>query len=262
MNSTLKALLVTAIAATIACGGDDSTAPPGDNNGGGGAKTVTIEPDRDETLYEQLPASASSDTLVANGGGRYWYVGKTSGINSGDRPRIRRGLVRFDVAGSIPAGSTVDSVRVSAYMNKLPNTGVIPPKAADISIHRVTADWGEVAGPAILGSEGAGRAVEPGEVSWLHTFFDTDFWTTPGGDYIPTARATTHVDTIGPYIWGSTALMVSDVQLWLDNDAVNFGWLFRGGEGVVDSVTAKQFGTRENPDANRRTKLTIFYTEP
>ena len=73
--------------------------------GGAVADTVVVPCGRDNTLYESITGT------VSNGSGPYFFVGMTTG---GER---RRGLIRFDVASAIPAGSTVTGVlaRVLPY---------------------------------------------------------------------------------------------------------------------------------------------------
>src|SRR5438094_7248895 len=80
------------------------------------------------------------------------------------------------------------------------------------------------------------------------------FWTTQGGDFSATVSASQSVGAIGSYTWSSVQ-MVADVQSWLDNPTINFGWLVRGDESV--NATAKRFDTRESASPP---VLTIQYT--
>ena len=59
--------------------------------------TVTLNPDKDNTLYESATGSLS------NGAGAYLFSGVTG------QPGIRRTLVHFNVAGSVPAGARIVS---------------------------------------------------------------------------------------------------------------------------------------------------------
>jgi hypothetical protein len=61
--------------------------------------TVTLTATRDNTLYEQPGGGLS------NGAGQYVFAGTT--VTS----QRRRALLRFDVSGAIPAGSTVGGPR-------------------------------------------------------------------------------------------------------------------------------------------------------
>ena len=204
------------------------------------AATVAIEPVRDGTLYE----SATGD--LANGAGDYLFSGVTAGVEQ------RRAVFAFDVANALPAGSTVTSVTLTLYMSKT-IAGDTPS-----ALHRLTADWGEGASDA-PGFEGSGTTAEADDATWVHRFYDTSQWTTPGGDFAAVASATQTVGgALGPYDWGSTTTMVADVQGWLDAPASNFGWILLGDEST--SGTAKQYISSENADTAKRPLLTIEYS--
>ncbi len=244
MKTTVLRLAI--VTSFVACAGN-TTAPP-ENGGNGSVQSVTLEPDRDNTLYED-PNGA-----LSNGAGDFIFVGRT-GATAQDA--IRRALVRFDVTGStIPVGSTVDSVRLRMNMSR---TRAGP---TNVTLHRVTSDWGEAGSDAIgpSGQEGTGAAAESGDATWIHRFFDVDQWAALGGDFVSAESASTQVMTTGFYTWGSTASMVADVGGWLNNASTNFGWILIGDESA--SMTAKQFGSRDNSDADNRPKLTIFYSQP
>jgi hypothetical protein len=65
-----------------------------------------------------------------------------------------------------------------------------------VNLHRVLADWGEGASNANA-EEGRGAPSQPGDATWLHTFYDTAFWTSPGGDFDPAISASTVVEFEG-----------------------------------------------------------------
>src|SRR5262245_3881183 len=69
------------------------------------ADTVTLTATRDNTRYEQVGGGLS------NGAGEHIFVGTTG--TSGLR---RRALLRFELNGAIPAGSTVNSTTLQLYM--------------------------------------------------------------------------------------------------------------------------------------------------
>lgn len=199
---------------------------------------ITLDAAKDNTLYEDATGSLS------NGVGPSLFTGNT--VSNG----VRRGLIAFDIAGAIPAGAIVTDVQLSLTMNM----SIAGPQ--DVSIHRLSADWGE--GTSDAGNPGGGGAsATTGDATWLHTFFDTDFWTTPGGDFNATPSATQSVDGAGAYAWGSTPEMVADVQSWLDDPAGNYGWIVIGNESAT--ATAKRFGSRESAEAPQ---LTITFIEP
>lgn len=201
---------------------------------------VTLTPTKDNTLYE------SATGALSNGAGSYFFAGRTGQISGS----IRRGLIAFDVAGSVPSGATILSVTLTLNMSKTPSG------AQSVSLHRVLADWGE--GTSVAGQgEGGGAPSTTGDATWIHRFYNTTLWTTAGGEFDATASATQTVSGLGGYTWGSTPAMVSDVQGWLNNPSTNYGWLVRGNESATR--TAKRFDSRENPNPGARPQLTITY---
>jgi spore coat protein A len=203
------------------------------------ADTVTLQPIRDNTLFEPIQKDNLEDR--SNGAGTTMFTGRTKDAdNANGQAAVRRAVIAFDIAGSgIPAGSTIDSVtlNLSCIKAKL-NTNF------DVRLHELLSDWGEGASDTSNSQQGRGETPATGDATWRHTFYDTQFWTTPGGDYVGTASATTPVGNQGSYTWGSTSGMVADVQNWLDNPAQNFGWILIGDESQIE--TAKQFATHEN----------------
>lgn len=206
------------------------------------AQSVTITPTQDNTLYENASGSLS------NGAGQYLFSGRTA-QGSGS---IRRIVLQFDVAGSVPAGATITGATLSLNMNK----SISGPQS--ISIHPLTTAWGEGTSNA-PGQEGGGTASTTNDATWIHAFFSTTNWTTAGGDYNSTASATTSVAGNGTYNWFAAGV-TSDVQGWLSNPATNFGWIMIGNEG--SSTTAKRFASKEFATAANRPQLTITYTTP
>ena len=206
---------------------------------------MTLEPSKDNTLYE------SGDGSLSNGGGAHFFAGATGGFS------IRRGLIAFDIASAIPAGATIGSATLKLEVSKTASRDT-----HDVFLHRVLADWGE--GTVIAtgggGGEGGGGPSAQGDVTWLHRFYDTDSWDTPGGDFAAEASASTPVSLTGSYTWESTVQLVQDVQSWVDNPQSNFGWILVGNE--LKEQTAKRFDSRENGTPARRPLLTITFTPP
>ena len=200
------------------------------------AETLELVSVRDNTLYEDVGGS------ISNGSGQFFFTG----TNALSEPR--RGLVAFDVAAAAPAASLVVSAELVLQMSRSISG------SQTVELRRVLADWGEGASDAEA-NEGQGAAAEPGDATWLHTFYPTELWTSIGGDFAATPSAATSVGGIGVYFWGSTPGMIADVQSWLDDPDSNFGWLLLGNE--VSTASAKRFNTRENPDVSSRPTLTI-----
>ena len=106
------------------------------------------------------------------------------------------------------------------------------------------------------GEQGGGTTPQTGDATWVHTFLDTANWTSNGGDFDPTASASTQVSGTGQYQWSSDQ-MAADVQAWVNDGATNFGWILVGNESV--SKTTKRFDTKESDEPSRPT-LTIEFT--
>ncbi len=237
MPITLQRLSVRTAAVIVAC----SLCVPTSTS----ADTVVLSPTKDNTLYE-------SPGTLSNGAGTGMFAGR----NSMATDSIRRAAMAFDIAGNIPASSTITSVSLQLRQTQGNSFNF------DISTHRLLADWGESSSVAIFGNGGGGGGgpAVAGDATWLHTFSNTQFWTTNGGDFEPVGSATTTVASQGFYTWGSTPGMVADAQFWLDNSANNFGWILVGTE--TQGGTAKRFATREVANSADRPQLTIDFTPP
>lgn len=205
-----------------------------------GVAVIELEPMKDATLYGEIPGEHS------NGSGQHFFVG----TNAVGGPY--RSVMAFDVAGNVPAGSIIEDVTLTCFMSRT-IVGPFP-----ITLHVVESDWGE--GPSDPdGEEGGGQfPPDPGDCTWLHTFYPDQLWNSAGGDFTPVASAMQMVGDNGFYSWNDPA-MAADVQFWLDNPGDNYGWLFLGDEVTVP--TAKRFDSREVGDPAITPKLEIVYTE-
>ncbi len=201
--------------------------------------SVDLSATKDNTLYQDASGSQS------NGAGAHFFVGKTN------QSLVRRGLLAFDVAGIIPAGATISSVSLTLNMSRT------AAGSATVSLNRVLSDWGEGTSNA-SSQEGQGAPSRSGDATWIHTFFNTNQWTSAGGDFFSTASASQTVGVTGSYTWGSTSQMVADVQNWLDNPSNNFGWIVVGNE--TGTKTTKRFDSKENSTASNRPVLNITYS--
>ena len=158
--------------------------------------TVSLSPQKDNTLYED-PAGA-----LSNGQGVFLYAGITQSN------LLRRGLIAFNLS-SIPANATITGATLSMFLSQ---SGPFPAEVS-VSLNKVLRNWGEGASDA--GEPGgAGIQAEPGDATWLHTFYNSALWTTPGGDFSATASATTPITTSNTtYTWSGSGL-IADVQSW------------------------------------------------
>lgn len=198
---------------------------------------VSIPASADVFYTEQIPASQDvtliddPDGARADGSGPYFRVGLTGGSLGGG---IRRGLVHFDVEGVIPEGARIKDVSLHLYFAR----GQLEDKVKML-LYPAVQDWGEGTSCA---NGGKGSAAAPGDATWLHTFYNTDFWVEAGGDWSRPASARQTVEMPGEYTL-SGGRMKNDVQRWLEQPEMNFGWLLVGDELTPNSVVA--FGSRE-----------------
>ncbi len=213
------------------------------------AVTVPIGSQRDTTIFENNKNNSA-------GGQTQVY----SGANTAMSPR--RGLVGFDIAGNIPAGSTITSVDLTLTLSMVAGSGMGGGGGSpSIELHEIAQNWGE--GSVSTGS-GQGAAAAAGDATWNSRLNGSALWDTAGGDYDPTASASltivgTTVDV--SYTWSSTPSLVADVQQWLDNPASNFGWLLLN-TSETGVQTFRAFYSREASTQSFRPSLAVTYQVP
>lgn len=207
------------------------------------ADSVVIAPSADNTLYQNTNGSLS------NGAGAGMFAGRTMQASN----FVRRAVIRFDVAGNVPAGSTINSAQLKLTMT-MGNGG-----PTTVALRRLSQSWGEGTSDAGVG-EGAGTAATANDVTWKNRFFPSSDWTLLGGDFSATVIASVSVDQENDYFWGSTPTLVADVQSMVADPASNFGWVVRASEAAVGS--AKRFATKEDLVPENRPTLTLDYTPP
>ncbi len=208
---------------------------------------VTLEPDRDNTIFQ----NSAGCVPLTNGAGDRLIAGRT---NSG---QLRRGLISFDIAGSIPAGATILQVELDM---RIVHIGVGSSQSHNFAMHRLTRDWGEGSTVA-AGGQGIGGPAFPGDATWCDAQFGSTPWTTPGGDYVATPTTTPRVGPIQwqSYTFPSTQQFVADVQEFLDGTTPNYGWIIIGNESLNRSTRA--FGSREHDNQINRPFLLVTYIE-
>jgi len=189
--------------------------------------TVSVPCNLDNTLYEDPTGSLS------NGIGTSLFVGRPNGGT------IRRAVLRFDVANTIPAGAHVLSASLSFNVVNSPIAAPL-----NVSGHFVLQAWGE-GNSGSSGGAGGGAPAAPGDATWLHTFYPTSFWGAPGGDFIPVPSFTMATPAAGIATAPITAGAAADVQAWLDHPNVNFGWLLKMVDEVA-SPSARRIDSRES----------------
>jgi hypothetical protein len=204
------------------------------------ADTVTLTAVADATIY------SNEEALLANGSGGSLFAGNNSNLNT------RRALVRFDLS-QVPAGATVTGATLYLHLAQ----SIAGPQS--VHLHRAARAWNE--GPsAPLGSGGRGAPPQTGDSTWLHTSYDTAFWSAPGGDFDATPSASAVVgDDIVDYTWSGAGLS-ADIQGWVADPASNLGWFVLGEES--GPTTAKRFDARESAAQAARPRLVVTYTAP
>jgi hypothetical protein len=206
------------------------------------AATVTVPPAADTFLSEFSPDhNTGGHTNVAAGT-----------VSNGTRTRA---LLRFDIAGHVPAGATITAVTLRLHVTRVIDGGGVN---SAFQLRRVLAPWSEGGKTGSLGAP-AGN----GEPTWTHRIFPDTTWAAPGGamgaDFSAAVSGSTAVAGLGTYDFASTAGLIEDVQSWLDNPAANFGWVLLT-ELEQASETARRFASRE--DTARTPALTVEFTPP
>ena len=211
--------------------------------GQAGAVIVTLEASQDNTLYE------NSEGALSNGVGQHVFAGRNGA--GGGQLRMR-GLIMFDVASRIPPGATINSIELGLHASTPMS------HAGTVALHPVLSPWGEGLSNATMGEAGGAMSTTD-DATWIHTYFNTLFWNTPGGDFRPEASANLAVATNGPQVIGSTPELVADVQGWLDDPGSNNGWLLRQ---VDEAALAIRFDSRDHADPSVRPRLTVDFSLP
>src|SRR2546421_3567197 len=112
------------------------------------ADVATIGAAKDNTIFQ-------SNVNNSLGAGQAIF----SGTNAQLSPR--RGLIDFDIAASIPAGSTINSVQLTLFLNSLASGSTASPT---IHLYRLSDDWGEgTAGSTLNSPAGVGQGIPAGE---------------------------------------------------------------------------------------------------
>jgi hypothetical protein len=208
-----------------------------------GADVVVLNPVKDNTLF--------SLGTTSNGAGDAIFSGHTGPAGGST---VQRAVLTFDVADAIPPGATIVSAALTLTLVQVSPFGA----QESHTLHRILADWGE---GASSGFGGTGAPAAEDDATWLHTYFPDQFWASPGGDFVSTISASQTVGVaLGEYTWGSTPVMVADVQAWLNTPETSFGWLVMGNE--VDLRTSKKFASKDSPDVPAHPRLTIEYLPP
>ncbi|MFY9342499.1 MAG: DNRLRE domain-containing protein [Planctomycetota bacterium] len=202
--------------------------------------TVAIPCGADNTLYQ----SAAGD--LSNGAGTGIFVGvNATGL-------VRRGLVRFDVAASLPSGARILAARLELNVASASSATAEP-----MTGHRLLQPWGEGTSVA-TGSGGSGAPATPGDATWLHRYWNTTTWNSAGGDFATVPSFVAAMPQAGAFSSLLSRQAAADVQSWLDAPGSNFGWLLRSSE--IGLQSARRLDSRES--TGLRPSLVVAYLLP
>jgi len=201
------------------------------------APHLTLAPVADTTLSENYPDHNFGAMSFANSGTTQNYT-------------RNRALFQFDLAGALPHGSKITS---ASLILEVVGQTTEQPASGRFNLHRVLKPWGEGnKDNAPGGGAGQGSPATTDEATWNDRFaFTTNAWTLPGAaptsDFV--VQVSSGVTVFGvdesPYAIPSSPELVADLQLWLEQPQINFGWLLVcQQEGTA--FTARRFGTRED----------------
>lgn len=199
----------------------------------GATSTITVQPVADTSIFSLTPDN--------NWGGATFFNGGTAG-NLG----INRALLRFDLGGAVPPGSTILSATLTVEMVRVPVSGR---QNSIFDLHRMNVSWGEGT-QAPVPPQDVGLPARPGEATWNNRFGNAAPWGRPGGlpgvDFVAAPSSSSYVSSLGdPIEFGSTAELVGDVQFWVNNPSQNFGWMLSSQQEDV-AKTARSFASRES----------------
>lgn len=197
------------------------------------AGIIVLNPSQDNSMFGESNNSNALGSL---------YIGRTA------QGGVRRALMQFDIAGNIPAGSIINSVKLELNQTKL-----VDSLARNFELHTLTNAWGEGTSFATPGAGGQGAAPTTGDATWNSAIFGSTLWTTVGGDFVSTPSGTTSIGTGGGFFaFNSQSGMVTDVQSWLSTPGSNFGWLVKMTDEST-SGTAREFSSKNIAPAPRLT---------
>jgi len=182
------------------------------------------------------------------------------GARGGNSLGTGRMLMRFDVAGSVPAGSVITRARLRLRVTRVPED----PPDSDFALHRILRPWVEGEGvmrdvqgeivPEPTGTAGGSLAME-GEVTWNSQAHDQILWSIPGGtfgsDYIAEPSAVQAIGTTtGTRFFEFGGDGIAEVQAMLDDPGSNFGWMLLSQDEETRRA-ARRIGSRDIPSPPR-----------
>ncbi|MEZ4369393.1 MAG: DNRLRE domain-containing protein [Polyangiaceae bacterium] len=154
------------------------------------------------------------------------------------------GLIKFDIGGTVPPGSTVTDARLTLTALNACNSSTKNPAgcehAATLSLHKIdSGDWSEGTGNGTGSKAGSYCAAGSGGVS-----------VTPNASVSGSANV--------PAGNGSFTItgLAADVQGWANSPSTNHGWMISGG----GSYNIKMIASKEHGTAGNRPSLRVTFT--
>lgn len=205
----------------------------------GGSEPVTIQASADTTLSQYSPDNSFGGAAFFN-----------AGSNGSFTPQRNRGLIKFDIAGMLPAASIVTSVELTLNVTREPS---VQPAISTFFLQRVLRPWGEGTQEPDPNYPGLGTPAMTGDATWNDRFFGMSSpWGIPGGapgiDFSGAVSGQMEIggNGTGEYTFPAEPGMIADVQYWLEHPESNFGWLLSTDQEGTHR-TARSFGSREDP---------------
>lgn len=203
------------------------------------SQTATIVPCAlDNTLYE------SSTGSFSNGLGDGLFAGVTG------QGKLRRALMKFDVAAALPPGALVLAATLQVEV-----TASVASQDTFGTLHLLGQAFGEGTSLAITGGGGQGAPATVGDSTWLHAVLPLQPWSQPGGDFAAAPFASLLLPVQGPT---SGSIDNAVVQSWLDAPAGNRGFLLKTAELPTDRT--RRLASREHPTSPPT--LTVHWLAP
>jgi hypothetical protein len=202
------------------------------------SQTVEVEvtPMIDNTMFR--------DSDVSNGLGEFIFTGNTN------KDVKKRALIKFDLTETVPEGVTIDSVLLTLIPSK------VKPASTEVEVYVLTTEWGEGTSKAEDG-DGKGAPATKDDATWSFAKFLSFPWVKKGGDFAIVSSASNSVSGGTDAVFRSDQLTL-DVNFWLKNPSINFGWILIGDESKT--ATSVKFVSKDHEDHEKWPTLKLYYT--
>ena len=197
-------------------------------------ETVFLTPVADTALLQNFPSNNFGAQVYFNSGTTQNYT-------------TNRGLMKFDLASVLPKGAKITFAQLTLEVVGQPVDGDTP---STFQLRRMLRDWGEgnkKGNPPTLGAPAT-----MGEANWTHRFAQTtNTWAAPGGveglDFAAANSGEQYVYgmNFSPYLFDATTNMFADLQGWLAQPEINFGWMLLS-TSEAENFSARRFASRED----------------